>query len=311
MSSVYHQLDTWLETINDPTILVFTTTITEELVTFLSDEYNFEVTLRLVDDLPLQLKIQAVKDRFQRIKLLIGELFQRLILNFHLGNSTDPWRRVQFQYNKYGKPLLPDAKFQFNSSSSNSIISIVVEHSTTNSPVGVDLSHSKQRISPSLFLEDFEPIFAPSELEYLRAYDNDSQRYFVFNHLWTLKEAYTKLLGSGLNIELSDFFFKFGDTSFNVENYYKRIQLKEENGISEYNVEWYTKVQVDNEGLIAKKDRFVHSLERNSESYCHSAILDRGDADLLPVIITIINQNRSSKLRSFEVSFLDILKQIQ
>ena len=87
--------------------------------------------------------------------------------------------------------------------------------------------------------------------------------------------------------------------------------MKEENGISEYNVEWYTKVQVDNEGLIAKKDRFVHSLERNSESYCHSAILDRGDADLLPVIITIINQNRSSKLRSFEVSFLDILKQIQ
>ena len=84
--------------------------------------------------------------------------------------------KIEFDYNEFGKPILP-YNFQFNISSSNDIIALIVEFPSSSSlsssslssslsgdraydPIGIDLSHSIQNsISNTEYLEQFKPIF--------------------------------------------------------------------------------------------------------------------------------------------------------
>ncbi|KAK6459067.1 uncharacterized protein RJT20DRAFT_11656 [Scheffersomyces xylosifermentans] len=316
MTSLYLHLDSVIDKSDLSTkdsssvILLFTTTISDSLVSFLQDEYNFETALRLLKDLKQQLRIRSLKDPFQRFKSLITDLFTKLVLNYLSRNDQkSPWKKVQFSYNDYGKPLLKGQEFQFNSSSSNKVISLAVEYSKPNSPVGIDLSHSVQSsISPTDFLEQFHPIFAVTELEHLNSIKDINERYFAFNHLWTLKEAYTKLLGSGLNIQLADFSFTITGESFAAESFRPRSLLQQSGFISEYRIPWYSDISVDNRELINKEDSFVKALENQTEFYCFSSILEKGTLEELPVIVTIINQNRAASMRYFAIDFLSILQ---
>ncbi|RCK62236.1 L-aminoadipate-semialdehyde dehydrogenase-phosphopantetheinyl transferase [Candida viswanathii] len=273
-------------------IIVFTTRLSPSLLEFWSDEFNFECSLRLLDDLKQQQKIADIKFHQQRHKALLTVLFTRYVINLVLGISN-PFAPVSFTYNEYGKPLLPD--FQFNSSSSNNIVCMVVEFSTH--PIGVDLSHSKQKISNVNYLEEFRPIFDESEIPQV-------DTYFKFNHFWTLKEAFTKLLGSGLNIELAGFCFEVGE-GFNAETY-KYVGKQSQSGCYDYTLPWFQDVKVNVDKLKEKKNQFLESLEKE-EFYCYSSILENGMGGDLPVIITIINQNKDKTVRPIEVQLERIL----
>ncbi|RCK59181.1 4'-phosphopantetheinyl transferase [Candida viswanathii] len=273
-------------------IIVFTTRLSPSLLEFWSDDFNFECSLRLLDDLKQQQKIAYIKFHHQRHKALLTALFTRYAINLVLGVSN-PFAPVSFAYNDYGKPSLPD--FQFNSSSSNDIVCMVVEFSTH--PIGVDLSHSKQKISNVNFLKEFRPIFDESEAPQV-------DTYFKFNHFWTLKEAFTKLLGSGLNIELADFCFEVGK-GFNVETY-KYVEEPSKSDCYDYTLSWFQDIEVNVEKLKEKKNQFLESLEKE-EFHCYSSILENGNGDDLPVIITIINQNKEKTIRPIEVQLERIL----
>ncbi|RLV95424.1 Low-specificity L-threonine aldolase [Spathaspora sp. JA1] len=207
-------------------IVLFTTRISCNLIEFLQDDFNFELSLRLVGNLKEQLKIRSIKDQRLRFKQLIASLFTRIVLNYCQG--TDLLSNVKFTYNEYGKPQLNDQEFQFSSSSSNDIISIVVEYSSKKTPIGIDLSHSIQSaISAKDCVDEFSQIFESSELLYLR--------------------------------NISD--------EFNEEEYRYR-GLNKSSAIEEYKLFWFDSIDVNPLELIAKKDKFIQSLDDQSEFFC-------------------------------------------
>lgn len=303
--------------INEHQVLLFTTNITtSELVDYLNDDFSFETSLRLLN-LKDQLTIRSQKNLERRNKQLISRLFSKLVLNYIIytydpNGKFQPWKDLNFSYNEFGKPYLMQQelyKFQFSSSSSNDIISIVVELNAPG-PIGIDLSHSRQAISSTNFLQEFKPIFDPTEILQLLEIRDFSFRYIVFNQLWTLKEAFTKLLGSGLNIDLSKFCFSLNkskiedNTICNFDNH---------SLISKFEIDWKRNIELSVSKLLEEKNPFL--LELSSRDFnCYSGVLANSTSEDLPVIVSIINQdyNRDDKpfSQNFNVNFFEILSDI-
>ena len=313
-------------------ILLFTTRLTNELIEFWNDDYNFECSLRLLNDLSLQQKISSItknpnhqQQRF-KYKQLLSNLFIRYTINSII-QSNDLFKKIEFDYNEFGKPILP-YNFQFNISSSNDIIALIVEFPSSSSlssssssssslsgdraydPIGIDLSHSIQNsISNTEYLEQFKPIF--DDVYELPQIDN----YFKFNHFWTLKESFTKLIGSGLNIELSDFYFivDYNDNEFSSDNEKFQTSIVG-NNIGDswmyYSLNWFDKILINIDKLELAKNQFITALNKK-EFYCRSSILDNGNVDesKLPVIITIINQNKNKSIQPIELRFEKLLSE--
>lgn len=281
-------------------ITIFTTNVTPFLQTFLDDDFNYETTLRRLDNLQEQQRVLQIKDREVRNKTLVNKLFTRLVLNYvsHriTGNELQPWKPPKFQYNQWGKPQLEvnGEQLQFNASTSNRLLSIVVERSARNSAVGIDLSHVKQRISPTTFMDEFSPMFHDSERVQL-ARIGDGDRYFAFNHLWTLKEAFTKYLGTGLNVDLSLFAFDLGH---GMDQSVKRVATPLGPATTSLDFAWY-------DTTIDTRE-FVHEDIDGSEIYCRSCVYSQQDNEL-PVIVSVINQQRDP-IQVIEVDFGEVLK---
>ncbi|KAI5958813.1 LYS5 [Candida theae] len=272
-------------------IIVVITRVTPELNAFLQDDFNFESTLRLLGDLPLQAKIQQLGPPL-RYKQLISILLTRCALNKVLGNPV--FQKVSFEYNKFGKPSIEG--LEFNSSSSNDIFAIAL-HSF---PIGIDLSHSTQNVSSTDYKKQFEPIFHKLELRQLDSY-------FKFNHFWTLKEAFTKLIGCGLNVELSDFYFVLNEKDeFGQDNYCLTKPPHCSNDFELVDVNWYDKITTNADNLFEERSEFVDGLE--NEFYCYSTVLDKSHGEKLPVICSIITQLHAAQIITYNVDFLAILQ---
>lgn len=308
-------------------VYIFTTYISPRLVTLLGDDYNFETCLRLLNDLNQNVKLQSTTNHEQKCKALVNMLFSRIGLNLVIYKLTaltsdlssdlpfDPWKPLQFSFNEYGKPLLSvitsqgPMSLQFNSSSSNSILSIIVELSVQNTPIGIDLSHTKQTsISSSEFMDQFSPMFSQRERQQLLLIDC-VDRYTLFNHLWTLKEAFTKFLGCGLNIELADFDFVFGSKTMDISHYAIRQMVSTKDGILRYSLNWYVDIDIDVSKLQAHKNPFLETIDSPGNIYCHSSVLFEGNIlrEEFPVIISFINQNPNPNIDIFDIDFVELL----
>ena len=269
-------------------IIVVITKITPELVEFLQDDFNFELALRLLDNLKLQAKVRQLKAPL-RYKQLIANLFTKYVLNRALDKPQ--FEDLALKYSNYGKPSIEG--LEFNTSTSNDIIAIAVH----TSPIGMDLSHAVQNVSSKDYRIQFEPMFHKFELSQLDSY-------FKFNHFWTLKEAFTKLIGSGLNVELADFYFTMGpDEEFIEDNY---CVIKCHLGSGELIVKWYDQIATNAEKLFQKKNEFVNSL--TNEFYCYSTVIERARDGRLPVICSLVTQEQIAKIKTFEVDFLAVLQ---
>ena len=302
-------------------ITLFVTDLSE-VGEFLQDDYNFETSLRLLNDIKLQTHIQSLNPVKFRIKQLVSHLFTRHVLNKVLKNSLN-FLQVQFAYNEYGKPLINN--LEFNSSSSNDIIALVV---CNGSAIGIDLSHLEQNISSERYLDEFKPIFSEHEVEQVNSY-------FKFNHFWTLKESFTKLLGCGLNIDLADFYFKVGD-GFNEDEYardYKycvhqqeRSQqqqqqqmqhIQQESEIERhFELKWFSDITINADTLFIDKCNFVSNIR--NEFYCCSSVLKKGNIggtgggngnrEKLPVIISLITSYPIKSIKCFDINMTALLQ---
>lgn len=122
--------------------------------------------------------------------------FLRTLLSYY--TETAPFA-VRFQYNPYGKPALCDGanphQIQFNLSHSGDVALLAV---TRNRPVGVDL----ERITTDF---DCRPLFrrflSPSEQVYFDKLPPGEMPAAWFR-FWTIKEACTKAVGTGLTVPL-------------------------------------------------------------------------------------------------------------
>ncbi len=111
---------------------------------------------------------------------------------------------LRFARDQDGRPLLRDhSGLQFNLSHSGGLAASVV---TSGTPCGLDI----ERIQPDMRITDIaRRHYSPAEQHYLARIDNDEARRQAFYRVWTLKEAFLKVLGTGLRTPLEA--IDFGD----------------------------------------------------------------------------------------------------
>lgn len=101
----------------------------------------------------------------------------------------------QLSFNRYGKPFLGDRAFEFNLSHSGNIILLAL---SCNIPVGVDV----EKIVPDDDFDNFFQIFHPNEFSYFQSIAKQKNHTELMK-FWTHKEAITKALGLGLQLDPS------------------------------------------------------------------------------------------------------------
>jgi len=109
---------------------------------------------------------------------------------------------LQFRYNPYGKPALPNESggngLRFNLSHSDGLALYAI---TRGREIGVDIERIRPDVAEGQIAEQF---FSCQEVKALRALPPSSQPVGFFN-CWTRKEAYIKARGKGLTLPLDQF----------------------------------------------------------------------------------------------------------
>lgn len=120
------------------------------------------------------------------------------------------WR---FRANDGGKPVIdPAIGLRFNLSNSTALAVCLI--STEDAEVGVDIEPVERASS---VIEIAPRMFSEVELAQLASLSKEAQLERCL-HLWTLKEAYSKALGVGLNMPFREFSFLFdGDGHIDLE----------------------------------------------------------------------------------------------
>ena len=138
------------------------------------------------------------RERISRMKFprkktisLVTELLVRSEISKALGINRGA---IEFSYNEYGKPFLKGGGYFFSVSHSGEYIAFAGE---TASPIGVDIQlkgRADYRVAERFFTED----------EY-SAICSSSAPEREFYKIWSLKEAYVKMLGMGMATPFSSF----------------------------------------------------------------------------------------------------------
>ncbi|MCM1498351.1 MAG: 4'-phosphopantetheinyl transferase superfamily protein [Clostridium sp.] len=181
-----------------------------------------EQSLALYNLLPeeRQKRIRKMKNRDAARKALYAGAFLQTVLG---GELEVPASVISYKYGEQGKPLLdmermetelggkrPEERFRplhFNLSHSGEYAVLAVSDQT----VGIDIEHRTKNA-----LGIAKRFFCPQEHERISAADSAKEQERLFLEYWTMKEAYVKYSGEGMQIPFSSFF----------------IRQEEENGIS-------------------------------------------------------------------------------
>lgn len=178
--------------------------------TGLTDDFSFHEALTL---LPLATQAQILKKKFQKdqIRALCNQLLQKYGVLKHVTISRNEliWGRGEF-----GKPKLVNyPHIHFSMSNGEDTVCMYIMNSKlndeTNGPdrldeeVGIDIAS----IVDLAKVEDLQlykgNVFTVVEFNHLESFKDDLQKLKkMFAHYWSLKESYTKLLGTGLNTNL-------------------------------------------------------------------------------------------------------------
>ncbi len=127
-----------------------------------------------------RMRIDKFKNSEAKIRSIIGEL----LLSELLKKRNIDYNDIDYSYNEYGKPYLSDSKIFFNISHSYDYVITVI----SDNEIGIDIE--KIRNVPKNIVNQ---IATEKERKYVLAKE---ERLF---RIYTLKEAYFKLLGNNLN----------------------------------------------------------------------------------------------------------------
>lgn len=107
-----------------------------------------------------------------------------------------PFDKIQVSYKPFGKPYLPNyPNYHFSISHSHHCVAF----GWGKEPIGVDVEYVA---SSKLNEEVAKTFFAPKELQ---AFLSSPSQEMTFHEIWTQKEAYVKMLGTGMATSLLSF----------------------------------------------------------------------------------------------------------
>lgn len=126
-----------------------------------------------------------------------GFLLQQALLSLNIPISEQIFRK-----NDWGKPYLVSRAVEFSLTHAAYYAACALDAS----PVGLDLE------VPRVTMPVARRCFHPDEVSFLETLSEPEQPDALLR-LWTIKEAYTKQLGSGLHIPLDSFYADLRETS--------------------------------------------------------------------------------------------------
>ncbi|WP_317931230.1 4'-phosphopantetheinyl transferase family protein [Halioxenophilus sp. WMMB6] len=148
------------------------------------------------------------QERYERFKnldaqhqFLLGKILTRWFLAKHLDRQPES---LLFQQNDHGKPSLVDNAIDFNLSHTQGVVALAI---TNNGAIGLDVETTQRKSST---LEIADHFFHPSEVTAISAGNTPNDQRQRFFRFWTLKEAYVKAVGQGLQKSLQSFYFALG-----------------------------------------------------------------------------------------------------
>lgn len=296
----------------EPHTSCFVSALDTSLVEDLRDDYFYEQAMRLLNNLDEQSKINSIKVHADRCRSLLNKLFTRSILNYYIlavhGKSAyEPFSPIQYKLNEHGKPSIEGhLGVQFSSSTSNEILCVVILVGKMALPLGVDLSHLYQpSISSTRFMDQFDPLFHPHERDL--ATRAGTSGYFAFNYLWTVKEAFTKLLGCGLNCDTRTFYPQLKDASnwlLAEGNPFMVVSRPSDALVKQLEVSWYTGASLVYDGFDPNK---YPAISLDGRIRLQSTVLRPGSSTSLPVILTIVTQS-NTVIQCAQVDFATIVR---
>ena len=138
-----------------------------------------------------RIRLSQIKHDSDRLASLFAELLARSEIS---QRSGIPQEKIEFGYGEHGKPfLVNDPGHHFSLSHSGGYVAFA----QSGAPLGVDIqliSRPRTRIA--------EKFFTKEEFAYIKSASDADRAFF---HVWTRKEAYLKMLGTGISIPLNSF----------------------------------------------------------------------------------------------------------
>lgn len=120
-------------------------------------------------------------------RFILFKYIVRVILSEHLRVLPE---EVKFSFNRNGKPRLVPQPLEFNISHTGETIIVVTSEG---SPIGVDIEYNKDLRYAG---NRFSSFFNDNEIAYIhKDKDLKTKRFY---DLWTAKEAYLKMIGTGM-----------------------------------------------------------------------------------------------------------------
>jgi 4'-phosphopantetheinyl transferase len=145
-------------------------------------------------------KFRVASARHQHV---IGRGMARFLI---AGTQTAP-HQIQFRSLDHGKPIVEtpeQLRRPFNIAHTKGLVICGLGPEAADEWLGVDIEGLDRKTDPGLA----QRYFAPEEIEQLDRVKNSDAKQALFLKIWTLKEAFIKAIGTGLNTPLDQFAFE-------------------------------------------------------------------------------------------------------
>ncbi|MDW2800463.1 4'-phosphopantetheinyl transferase superfamily protein [Clostridium boliviensis] len=170
-----------------------------DLYLFSCNNINSSILNNFIQLLSQERQKKAIKYRHEidTTRTVCGEMLLRYGLSKRSGSAL-PETPLQFTYNSYGKPILPDyPDIFFNISHSGDWVACAV----SDSEIGIDI----EQISLGMDLDIANHYFHEKEIQLINSV-TVPESYHYFFQFWTAKESYLKCIGKGLGEPLNNFY---------------------------------------------------------------------------------------------------------
>lgn len=159
----------------------------------LSGDCSYEQSLVLSEYLLPERKERV--DRLKNKTVAVRQILSGIFLQYCLGKKLDilpqnTTKELKLLYNEHGKPYLRNNKYYFNLSHSGGYVVLAL----SDTEVGIDIERLREKRTNVA-----KRFFCKEEYENILSSDKKFLEY------WTMKEAFVKCCGSGLDIPLNSF----------------------------------------------------------------------------------------------------------